>query len=159
MPRQRPETTATTSPQEPRGWRDVTLHVASCLAQSPLPAGEGWQDGAGCPVPPPKPQLGSPTCHYGVTNVVSVDGEQLQVAKMEIKMEQLSVANSHPLRTGRKEGTSLILVCYCFYKKAFANSSRTCNVCLPNSRISSAHCHTKIIHAHNNSFYLDFFFF
>lgn len=94
-------------------------HIApTCLAQSSLLAGEGWQDGEGSVLSPrSEPQLDSLTCHYGVTNVMSGDGEQLWMAKMEIKMEQLSVANWQPLRRGRKEGTSLILVCYCFYKK------------------------------------------
>lgn len=55
-----------------------------CLAQSPLLAVEGWQDGAGYPDPLPKPQLSLSMHHYGVANMVSADGEQLSVAKMEI---------------------------------------------------------------------------
>jgi len=63
----------------------VGCHIApTCLAQSLLLAGEGWQDGVGHPDPLPRPWLGLSMQHFGVANTMSADGEQLCVAKTEI---------------------------------------------------------------------------
>lgn len=157
VPGQRAQTTATASPQEPWGWQGATSHP--CV----LPRARCWQwrDGRmeqGILTPCPNPSSAYQCIIMEWQTWCQQMGSNCVWPKWKLmEMEQLSVANWHPLTTGRK-GTRLIFVCYCFYKKHLLTiAGRVMSV---STGFSYLFCSLpyKIIHTHDNSFYLDFFF-